>query len=105
MDEQMTEQLEALPVSEPSIYEQLYRYLYDYHFGRITFLELLAACRRERSSGHTSCSESARILQNAGRNDSKGLTYRQNTVGHGVLCGLEGYHCPCPTPKIRYGSA
>jgi hypothetical protein len=41
MDEQMTEQLEALPVSEPSIYEQLYRYLYDYHFARITFLELL----------------------------------------------------------------
>ena len=41
MDEQMTEQLEALPVSEPSIYEQMHRYLYDYRFGRITFLELL----------------------------------------------------------------
>ena len=26
---------------EPSIYEQMHRYLYDYHFGRITFLELL----------------------------------------------------------------
>lgn len=25
----------------PSIYEQMHRYLYDYHFGRITFLELL----------------------------------------------------------------
>jgi hypothetical protein len=26
---------------EPSIYEQMHRYLYDYHFGHITFLELL----------------------------------------------------------------
>ena len=26
---------------EPSIYEQMWRYLYDYHFGRITFLALL----------------------------------------------------------------
>ena len=36
MDEQTTGQQ-----PEPSIYEQLYRYLYDYHFGRIKFLELL----------------------------------------------------------------
>ena len=28
--------------TEPSIYEQLNSYLYDYHFGRITFLELLS---------------------------------------------------------------
>ena len=27
--------------SEPSIYEQLNSHLYNYHFGRITFLELL----------------------------------------------------------------
>jgi hypothetical protein len=27
--------------TELSIYEQMHRYLYDYHFGRITFLELL----------------------------------------------------------------
>jgi hypothetical protein len=26
---------------EPSIYEQMWRYMYDYRFGRITFLELL----------------------------------------------------------------
>jgi hypothetical protein len=26
---------------EPSIYEQICAYLYDYRFGRITFLELL----------------------------------------------------------------
>ena len=26
---------------EPSIYEHLYQYLYDYRFGRRTFLELL----------------------------------------------------------------
>jgi hypothetical protein len=39
MDELMTTQPDAPP--EPSIYEQLYRYLYDYRFGRITFLELL----------------------------------------------------------------
>ncbi len=32
-------QTDQLP--EPSIYEQMYRYLYDCHFGRITFLELL----------------------------------------------------------------
>jgi hypothetical protein len=36
MDEQTTGQQ-----PEPAIYEQMYRYLYDYHFGRITFLELL----------------------------------------------------------------
>lgn len=65
----------------------------------------LAACRRERSSSHTSCSESARILQNTGRNDSMGLTYRPNMVDHGILCQLERYRCPCSTPKIKYGSA
>ena len=26
---------------EPSIYEQMWRYMYDYRFGRISFLELL----------------------------------------------------------------
>jgi hypothetical protein len=41
MDEPMTEHLDMLNVLRPSIYEQLYTYLYDYHFGRITFLELL----------------------------------------------------------------
>jgi len=35
MDEQVAEQ------PEPFVYEQMYQYLYDYHFGRITFLELL----------------------------------------------------------------
>jgi hypothetical protein len=41
MDEQVTERQEARNVPEMTIYEQLYRHLYDYHFGRITFLELL----------------------------------------------------------------
>ena len=41
MDEQRTEQPEAQNVPEMSVYEQLYRCLYDYHFGRIKFLELL----------------------------------------------------------------
>jgi hypothetical protein len=41
MDEQATGQLEIPSTAEPSIYEQMYKYLYDYHFGRITFLELL----------------------------------------------------------------
>ncbi len=41
MDELMTKQQDVLPALEPSIYEQMYHYLYDYHFGRITFLELL----------------------------------------------------------------
>lgn len=41
MDEQKTEQPEAQTVLEMTVYEQLYRCLYDYHFGRIKFLELL----------------------------------------------------------------
>ncbi len=41
MDEQTTAQAELIVASESSIYEQMHRYLYDYHFGRITFLELL----------------------------------------------------------------
>jgi len=41
MDDQTTAQVEPIVTAEPSIYEQMYRYLYDYHFGRITFLELL----------------------------------------------------------------
>jgi hypothetical protein len=41
MDELMTKQLDVLPALESSIYEQMCQYLYDYHFGRITFLELL----------------------------------------------------------------
>ena len=41
MDEQMNEQPEALKVPDVTVYEQLYSHLYDYHFGRITFLELL----------------------------------------------------------------
>jgi hypothetical protein len=65
----------------------------------------LAACRRERSSGHISRSESARILHTTSRSNSMELTYRQNTVGQSVLFGLEGCRCPWPTPKIRYGSA
>ena len=31
----------ANQTAEPSIYEQMWRYMYDYRFGRITFLELL----------------------------------------------------------------
>ena len=27
--------------TEPSVYEQMWRYMYDYRFGRITFIELL----------------------------------------------------------------
>jgi ubiquinone/menaquinone biosynthesis C-methylase UbiE len=68
-------------------------------------LLILAACRRERSSGHISRSESARILHTTSRSNSMELTYRQNTVGQSVLFGLEGCRCPWPTPKIRYGSA
>jgi len=45
MDEQTTAQLEPLVTTDPSIYEQMHRYLYDYHFGRITFLELLEKWR------------------------------------------------------------
>ena len=41
MDEQTVAQLDVSPTHTPSIYEQMYRYLYDYHFGRITFIELL----------------------------------------------------------------
>ena len=41
MNETITEQLDLPDLTEPTIYEQLYRYLYDYHFGRITFLALL----------------------------------------------------------------
>jgi hypothetical protein len=41
MNEQTTAQAEPIVAAEPSIYEQMHRYLYDYHFGRITFLELL----------------------------------------------------------------
>jgi len=41
MDEQMAERQEARNVPEMSVYEQLYIQLYDYHFSRITFLELL----------------------------------------------------------------
>ena len=41
MDEQMNEQPEALKVPNVTVYEQLYSHLYDYHFGSITFLELL----------------------------------------------------------------
>lgn len=41
MDDRMTGQPEATHVPETTVYEQLYRHLYDYHFGRIKFLELL----------------------------------------------------------------
>jgi hypothetical protein len=41
MEKQMTEQSEAQNTSEVPMYEQLYRHLTDYHFGRITFLVLL----------------------------------------------------------------
>jgi hypothetical protein len=37
----ITEQMVVLNVPEPTIYEQLYRQLYTYHFGAIGFLELL----------------------------------------------------------------
>lgn len=30
---------------EPSVYEQMWRSMYDYRFGRITFLELLERWR------------------------------------------------------------
>ena len=64
----------------------------------------LAACRREWSSGHASCSNSACILYGMGRSDSMEPTCRQNTVSDAVLFGLEGCCCPCATPRIRYGS-
>ena len=41
MDEQTTGRTDTIVKAEPSVYEQMYKYLYDYHFGRITFLELL----------------------------------------------------------------
>ena len=42
MDERTTLQHDIQPkLAEPSIYEQMWRYMYDYRFGRITFLELL----------------------------------------------------------------
>lgn len=41
MNEPTTEQDERVPLTETSIYERMYHYLYDYRFGRITFLELL----------------------------------------------------------------
>jgi hypothetical protein len=42
MNEQTTLQQNIQPgVAEPSIYEQMWRYMYDYRFGRMTFLELL----------------------------------------------------------------
>jgi hypothetical protein len=41
MDEQINKQLEALKVPNVTVYEQLYSHLCDYHFGRMTFLELL----------------------------------------------------------------
>jgi hypothetical protein len=46
MDKQVTSQLDVLPMPEPGIYEQMYHYLYDYHFGHITFLELLDKWRQ-----------------------------------------------------------
>ncbi len=41
MDEHVTEQPEALPAPEMTIYEQLCINLYAYRFGTIGFLELL----------------------------------------------------------------
>ena len=41
MDEQKTELPGTQNVQEITVYEQLCRCLYDYHFGRIKFLELL----------------------------------------------------------------
>ncbi len=41
MNEQATGQPEIPSTAKLSMYEQMYKYLYDYHFGRITFLELL----------------------------------------------------------------
>jgi hypothetical protein len=41
MDDQTIERVDSIGAAEPTIYEQMYRYLYDYRFGRITFLELL----------------------------------------------------------------
>lgn len=41
MDESTTEQPEALPTPEMTVYEQLYNHLYAYRFGKIGFLELL----------------------------------------------------------------
>ena len=43
MDEHMTVRAEVLPLLEPEKYEQLYRLLHAYHFGAISFLELLDA--------------------------------------------------------------
>ncbi len=43
MDEQATKRVECPPVLEPSDYERLYQLLHAYHFGAISFLELLDA--------------------------------------------------------------
>ncbi len=40
MDENRTE-VPATQPAETTDYEQMWRYMYDYRFGRITFLELL----------------------------------------------------------------
>ncbi|EFH79999.1 hypothetical protein Krac_0536 [Ktedonobacter racemifer DSM 44963] len=63
--------------------------------------KLLAACRRERSSGHASCSDHARVLHDMGRSDSMEPTHMQNIVGDAVLFELEECRCSCATPKIR----
>jgi hypothetical protein len=41
MNEQTPGQDEHIPISETTVYERMCHYLYDYRFGRITFLELL----------------------------------------------------------------
>jgi hypothetical protein len=46
MDEQTTEQPEALNMPEMTVYEQLWMHLHAYHFGAIGFLELLDTFER-----------------------------------------------------------
>lgn len=52
MDNQTTAQAEPVVAAEPSIYEQMYNYLYDYRFGRMTFLELLDKWREVLNLSH-----------------------------------------------------
>jgi hypothetical protein len=52
MDDKSTVQLEPVVAAQPSIYEQMYNYLYDYRFGRIPFLELLNKWREILDLSH-----------------------------------------------------
>jgi hypothetical protein len=65
----------------------------DHVHGASEFFHL-GACRRERSSGHASCCDNARVLHVTGRSGSTEPTHRQNTVSDTVLFELEGWLLP-----------